>query len=363
MKQLIRMLGALLVASAMIFCVLNSMTHTAQAEVELIDIANSIWVPLGPENSGTNIIVGSPITPSVLYVGSSEKGVLRSSDNASSWLQVNEGLTDTAIATLAVHPISHTVLLAGTNNGNLFKSTDSGEHWHFLPGCSQYLDGNPLKRIVFDSDNPNTVYVMRYIGIHKSLDGGDNCSYYMPDHPNVFQYAFTTDPITSSTLYLGTNRGILKSLDGGLNWAFSSEGLDDVVFALSFTSSEPHILYAGTLYGIYKSIDHAAQWEKLDTGLVHQDTRALVIDPTNPAVIYIGMFKPSNEPEPQYNLAQTIDGGENWHSISTGWGNPSVNSIFIDSVNRNTIFVSSWEAGVFKSVEIVSRMYLPIVFR
>jgi hypothetical protein len=44
---------------------------------------------------------------------------------------MNDGLTNLVVHAIAVLPSTPSVVLAGTLNGGLFKSTDSGEHWIF----------------------------------------------------------------------------------------------------------------------------------------------------------------------------------------------------------------------------------------
>jgi len=318
---------------------------------------SDIWVPLGPNGSTVETVTGNSTG---LYIGVWQQGVFRSLDEGVTWLHSSDGLTDTMISTLAAGSFSSTVVLfAGTYNGNVFKSVDGGEHWHILPGCSRFMDGNPLLEIVLDPTNPNTVYLRRYVMmVYKSEDGGTTCHDIGPNWPNLFTRALVVDPVTPTILYLGTNQGVLKSMDGGNTWEARNSGLgDSVVHAIALAPSAPNILYAGTLHGVYRSDDGAEHWQ--ETGLTC-DIRELAVDPTNVNLIYAATFEPGDH---QPNLLRTEDGGTSWHPAGTGWGNPSINSIFVHPFSPTRVYVGTDGKGVFRRSEAISTVFLPIVLR
>ena len=88
-----------------------------------VQISNAQWVQTnGPYGgrveclaaSGTNLFAGT-------YVG-----VFLSTNNGTSWTEVNSGLTNTNVRSLAV---SGTNLFAGTHGGGVFLSTNNGASW------------------------------------------------------------------------------------------------------------------------------------------------------------------------------------------------------------------------------------------
>ena len=60
-----------------------------------------------------------------LFAGTEEEGVFLSTDNGSSWTEVNAGLKQKGINCLAARD---SVLFAGTLRG-VFSTTDNGAHW------------------------------------------------------------------------------------------------------------------------------------------------------------------------------------------------------------------------------------------
>src|SRR6186713_790956 len=62
-----------------------------------------------------------------VYIGTRGGGVYHSSDNGSTWNQVNNGLTAKDVWAIAVNQNSD--LFAGTSGGGAFRSTDNGANW------------------------------------------------------------------------------------------------------------------------------------------------------------------------------------------------------------------------------------------
>ncbi len=96
---------------------------------------------------------------------------------------VNGGRT-THITSLAVfsETQNNQILYAGTDGGGVYKSTDSGTSWQNISRSTGIQGQNwidpYINDIVFDPDNPNTVYAATgYLGggnIYRSFDGGTN---------------------------------------------------------------------------------------------------------------------------------------------------------------------------------------------
>ena len=62
-----------------------------------------------------------------IYLATSNYGVCKSTDNGSTWLQINNGLDYIKINKILL--LSNEELLVGTNGGGVYKSTNGGESW------------------------------------------------------------------------------------------------------------------------------------------------------------------------------------------------------------------------------------------
>src|SRR6185312_3808162 len=109
-------------------------------------------------------------------------------------------------------------------------------------------------------------------------------------------------PAQPNTFYIGSSGGgVWKTTDAGTTWHNISDGFFDVgaIGAIAVAPSNPEVIYVGTGEasirgqttspgdGVYKSTDAGKTWVHL--GLA--DTlhiAAIVIDPTNPDIVYVG---------------------------------------------------------------------------
>jgi len=162
-----------------------------------------------------------PTIPSTIYaVGDHELGddrVFRSTDSGGTWADTALSTGYEAVWSLAIDPVNHATLYAGTNHG-LFKSTDSGGTWK--------------------ASGPADVYSL------------------------VF------DPVRTDTIYAGAESGVFKSTDSGATWIASSTGLTSSISALAIDPGNPSVLYAGKHRGgVFKSVDSGVTWAPASLGL------------------------------------------------------------------------------------------------
>jgi hypothetical protein len=164
------------------------------------------------------------------------------------------------------------------------------------------------------------------------------------------------------TIYAGTGNGIIKSSNNGVSWSVvPSDGLNGTGFGP--LAAGP----SGTIYGQIitydgpnasfqdvKTVDGGTHWSYLSI-----DSKAIVLDPTNPAVLY-SFAVPI--PKPYLPLHDTLrrsaDGGATWSEIDQGLGlaQTAVSEFAIDPKSPSTLYVSTYDAvsgstSIFKSVD------------
>ena len=132
------------------------------------------------------------------------------------------------ISTLAVAPSNSDVILVGTDNGYLYKSTDGGDTWTELP--PPVRDHLWIQRIVFDPADEGTVYIT-FSGFRE----GDNAPY------------------------------VLRSTNGGQSWSDISANLphapvNDLVVAGGR-------MYVATDVGVFTSAVAAPRWFAFGSGM------------------------------------------------------------------------------------------------
>jgi photosystem II stability/assembly factor-like uncharacterized protein len=179
----------------------------------------------------------------------------------------------------------------------------------------------------------------------------------------------STDP---NTLYVGEGDyydsayWLLKSTDGGSTWSIiwdRTKGLESGLNALVIDSTNPAILYAGTdddysstpgAGGLFKSVDGGASWSK--TPLGDTAVSALAIDPTNSSTLYAAIEGGFIQPRGFRGLFKSTDGGASWVAIKSGLEGVMasrfrVTALVIDQGSANIIYAATSGVGVFRSTD------------
>ena len=74
----------------------------------------------------------SSISANNLYYAGSNQGILFSGDGGASWISRNNGLISENISVVKVHPRQPELVFAGTMDGRIFRSADSGRNWSLV---------------------------------------------------------------------------------------------------------------------------------------------------------------------------------------------------------------------------------------
>jgi hypothetical protein len=175
-----------------------------------------------------------------------------------------------------------------------------------------------VKSFAFDPRNPEIVYAMTYGGggggfppgglVFKTTDSGAHWHATATSGWPGWNEALTADPRHAGTLYAGTEVGVYKTADGGRSWRPLHRGLitppprsDQVkgwIRALAVDPANTNIVYAGS-DRVSKSTDGGHSWKTVfpQHPTPNGDSvSALAIAPTRPEVIYAmtGDFGPSS---------------------------------------------------------------------
>jgi len=156
-------------------------------------------------------------------------------------------------------------------------------------------------------------------------------------------------------MYVGTaSGGLWKSTSGGIKWEpiFDKE-LTASIGAVEIQQSNPSVIWVGTGegnprnslnggYGIYKSLDGGKSWKSMGLEKTRHIHR-IIVDPTNPDVVYVGAIGSPWGEHPERGVFKTTDGGKTWEKILFANNKTGVADLVMDPSNPNKLFAAMWE--------------------
>jgi len=183
--------------------------------------------------------------------------VLASADGGLHWMPVLANTTENGgFYALAVNPRTRTVYAGGGENlpdvkepvGTVFRSDDLGLSWTRVLTAS-----SPVRHIVVDYQKDGVVYAAASDdgNVYKSTDAGDHWSMIRESPKAGMKTVLALDPRVPSHLYVADYRHVGESVDGGLTWSdqnvLLNQGLPEMeVAALAVDAgSTTQTLWAG----------------------------------------------------------------------------------------------------------------------
>jgi hypothetical protein len=192
----------------------------------------------------------------VLYAGLNGEGVFKSTDNGTTWTDLN-----TTFAYVGAFAANSTTLIAGSVGfgQGMFRTTNAGTTW--VPANS----GAPMSNISAMCTVGETIFAgLSGTGIYKTTDGGITWVLSNAGVTNIFINALLN---AGSSIFAATYGGLFRSTDGGSNWALANDGIpaNDWGISLAINGST---LYTGTRsHGVFRSTDNGDSWTSLNDGL------------------------------------------------------------------------------------------------
>jgi photosystem II stability/assembly factor-like uncharacterized protein len=288
---------------------------------------NAQWVQTnGP--GGGNVACFAVSGPN-LFAGTENGGVYLSTDNGTSWTEVNDGLTQPYVYALAV---SGTNLFAGTNGGGVFLSTNNGTSWtevnNGLP-----TDARAVQALAVSGTN---LFAGNYTGVFLSTNNGTSWTEVNNGLPTDARYVLAL-AVSGTNLFAGTSDGgVFLSTNNGTSWTAVNNGLTNL-YVQALAPDLSGNLFAGTRGGgVFLSTNNGTSWTAVNSGLTNSSISSLAVSGTN-------LFAGTNDG----GVFLSTNNGTSWTEVSAGWWTePWLHSLAVSGTN---IFVGTNSSGVFLS--------------
>jgi photosystem II stability/assembly factor-like uncharacterized protein len=163
-------------------------------------------------------------------------------------------------------------------------------------------------------------------------------------------------PGDSTTFYFGAvNGGIWKTTDAGIVWTPIFDGQPVAsIGALAVASSDPKTIYAGTGEtdirsdlssgnGVYKSSDGGVTWNRIGLEDTRQISR-IVIDPQNPAIVYVGALGHAYGPNPERGVYKSADAGAHWARVLDLGSEIGISDLAMAPSAPSLLFAGAWNS-------------------
>jgi len=156
-------------------------------------------------------------------------------------------------------------------------------------------------------------------------------------------------------LYVGTaGGGIWKSVNSGVSFKPIFDKYCQSIGALTIDQKNPKTLYVGTGEsnmrnsvsigdGFYRSTDAGETWTKTGGLDSTEHISKIVIDPSNPSILYVSAPGPLWSDSRHRGLYKSIDGGKTFEKILYISDKAGCADVALDPRNPNVVYATTWE--------------------
>lgn len=224
----------------------------------------------------------------------------------------------------------------GATGGGLWKTIDGGTEW--LPVTDGQVTSSSVGAVAVAETNPDVVYIgMGEVQLRGSITQGD---------------------------------GVYKTTDGGKTWRHLGLKETQAVSRIRIHPTNPDIVYVAALghpygdneeRGVFRSKDGGNTWEKVLYVSDKAGAVDLIIDRTNPDVLYASTWQVYRKAwkmwggGPDCKLWKSLDGGDTWIDLTKNPGMPEGPigkiGVTVSPANPDRVWaiVEANEGGVFRS--------------
>lgn len=263
-------------------------------------------------------------------------GLFKTTDRGDSWMHIMEEGMHPISDELIVSPHDPDTVWYVSDVGQVYITQDGGATWDKLTDPFSMPDPAPdefsnwtdadtnfrfgsVYAVATAPSDPNIIYALKNgFGLFKSTDAGANWQY-LPESEVDYTYSLAIHPANPDIVYSGYLPKpfqdwamVRKTTDGGFSWrTVLSVPQSSGITSVAIDPGDPDTLYAGSTGkeggAVYKSTDGGASWARLNEQFIMATVWGqpqLIVDPTNPSIAYAASWLGGTW--------KTTDAGETW---------------------------------------------------
>jgi photosystem II stability/assembly factor-like uncharacterized protein len=271
--------------------------------------------------------------PAGLLAGTENGGIFLSSDNGNTWTPKNQGISTSLFYSIKVNGDN---IYAASNNGGIYVSTNNGDNW------MQTFYSNDVYNPTCLALSKDYIFLSTESGMFISSNGTD----WMQKNTGLTNFTDQFDfavAVNDNYAFVGASSGVFVSSNNGDSWQKSVSGLE--LTSITVLEANNNYVFAGGWTGLALSTDNGATWNTKMQGLTSSHIYCITLY-NNYTVIGTdgGVFVSS-------------DFGDSWQHMNDGITSTDVYCLYIDG---NTIYAGSNNGIIYKadisSLGIVSKV-------
>jgi len=255
----------------------------------------------------------------MLFAGTDSLGIFRSSDNGCNWTKSDSGITTKHVRSFAT---ADNTLFVVTDEG-LYFSRDTGSSW-----ISTNLTRSDITMVLMH--NGSLIAGTEEGGLFRSTDTGETWSNATSGLPNTGILSLV---VHNDTLFAGTlGDGIFRSTDNGVGWISTSTGLTHTI--INALASSGNDLIAGSIdNSIFLSANNGGTWTVSD--FYEYSTCYPTVFSAKDSILLAGTDK--------CGILLSTDHGSHWSSITLNEPDLHIKAL---AVNDTFIFAGTSRTGI-----------------
>jgi photosystem II stability/assembly factor-like uncharacterized protein len=259
-----------------------------------------------------------------------EGGLFRSSEGGRHWERVSVPPDMARPSALAVHPRDESIMLLGTEHGEVYRTEDGGSIWHPVGNAGS----GPVTVLSFNPRQPRWVFLGRLGpagGVWRSTDAGQSWRQMISGPIQRLVH----HPQDAGTIYVAGPTRVSRSRDGGLTWThLELRG----VRAVATSAAEPEAVYL--VMG--DRLLYLKSWQsRAETFLLPGIGDFLEVHPQASDLLYVATARPTS------GIWRSTDRGETWVLYSEGLGSPVISSLALDA-DGQALYVGTLTLGLWR---------------